>query len=1054
MDIELGSTKLTINPATQSDLLQAFTNNAPFPPRDIVLGDFSGQYASGKIPVLSGGSGLSLSATFTASGSSGLSVFTSAADALKGLKLDPSKMPDMPAGPNDRFLLLSFEAKAQGSVTGSVPVGVVASATFGVEAGGSTLFAVLYRFDNATPAIAVVQQAFKNIKLPKQVRGANDLTPGAWIVAEVDGSLALSIGAKVGYDYTYTRDLPVALQQLMFSDDVSVKVDTAAEATVGYAVTGRYFIAIGRPSLIADQRIDLQINKGNSYGYNVGLNLSAGVQMSAVLPANGRDLVAASFGILGPQVVNDISNSIATLKNWSSGDLAANTAALTISTAKKLLSATTGIDADATFTKATDALKDALAKWNALVQGGSNDLQTLAWGALGDPKEKSLITKLLTDLKENASFDKALSDGLQFVSGHTWLTSIAEAIGAGSVLSLGDKQADVQRVAGYALDVLNGGPSNVLGRLQMYIRNRFRLFADEKLQAAGVEAADPVGDAFAVATDPGKLNEWLQDRLAAFLKKEKLLPADLQKVQTAVNVFLAKFNDLYAKTADALTKKYNFTFAAAYNTLTENDTLLDMSFDLTTPAARLFTQVLDGDTSAVFRLQAPEPGLTIRRASMSHGIHQTATTNLTIPHLASASADITNSVAQLVFEQNGANLVGYLNSSNEVDRDRYSSILRLTATFGTRAPALTSIDSSLVYELRAVARGATSSLVVQTTQPFVSTYFSDKLPADSYPNLLSVAFPKPVQGEAGSLSDMLMSMQLAIDGGFLSSWIVAKDKLLGAQIVASQVVQRQLRDYTHRLYFTQENGKIDAWDVQALLAWESFPIFTGIDWNATSRELSSTNTKKDSYLNGEAPTNDLLQAIVSKTISSSHDSSSDDWGQLSGKVSSSYREMVARGIVHPKFVSNPPGTAANQIFQYVSANEAGITNLTALALAEQGVVLGVTKALGEISAASDRITKDDPSQLLAVLTDFGADLTKALNQKTTNLFAPGLHLFGPMLFVELTKALAGGSSGVRSKAMLEVKSLKPQHSFDMATYLKGTEPSRQQISSSQTLVNI
>ena len=113
MDIAFGRTTLTVNPSTQADLWQALESNAPFPDRTAAIGNISAQYASGEIPIaLGGGANVSLTASFSAGGHSGIGIYTAAADAVASLGLDPSITPNFPAGADDRFLLVSFDATA------------------------------------------------------------------------------------------------------------------------------------------------------------------------------------------------------------------------------------------------------------------------------------------------------------------------------------------------------------------------------------------------------------------------------------------------------------------------------------------------------------------------------------------------------------------------------------------------------------------------------------------------------------------------------------------------------------------------------------------------------------------------------------------------------------------------------------------------------------------------------------------------------------------------------------------------------------------------------
>lgn len=1030
MDIDLVRAKLTVDPTTQADVWTALSANAPFPDCAISLGSIRAQYATGEIPIaLGGGANVSLTASFSAGGHSGIGIFPTAAAAVASLGLDPCVTPDFPAGPDDRFLVLSFDASAQGSVSGTAPLGVIGSATFGASGSGTTRFAVLYRFSKTTGSVTVLEQAGACIKLPREVKNAADLAQGAWILAEVDGSLALSAAASVGYDYTYTRDLPTQLQQLGLSKDLNVKVDAAATATVGYNVSGRYLVMVGRPSLVADQVIALQVNKGSSYGYSFGLNLSAGVQMTEVLPKKGEDLVAASFGIFGPQIVTDVSKSIAALEAWSTGDLAANTAALTIHSAKSLLTAVTGINADAALAEATAVLKAGLAKWNALVQQGSSDLQTLAWGLLGNPANKTLILKLLTDLQTHTSFDAALSDGLQSLPGQTWLLAIANAIGATSVLSLGAHQADVKSIAGYALDVLSDGNENVIPRLQQYITKRFDL--------TGI---------IATATDPARLDQWVRDRLAAFLNKTGLTSGDLKAIQTATKALLTKFDDVYAKTTAALTRKYNFTFAASYEQVADNSTLLNLSFDVSKPnVLSVYQQVLGGATSAIFQLQAPLSGLTLHGAVMTHGIHTTAKASLTLPYLSTATTDLNTSIAKLSFDRNGSDLVGYLDATDQVEADRYRSLFRLALQLGLKGGSITSINGSLAYEMRAIAPAATRSMITMATAAFVQGYFGSKFPPNEYSDRFLADFDSAVQHmPSNQFGDMVMSMQLAIDGDFLSAWVVPQTQLLAAQILASRTVQRCLRSYTHQLYF-RNTKQIDSWDTLPLLVWESLPVCTGIEWDPGNATLGSTNTGKNPYMSNEDGAGDdpLLKALIARSF-----------GTLQVIEASAYQEVLAAGIKKPALITASTAQAAKQMEDY-SSSGVGLLKLKSLMLAESGVVKGVAKALQSISEAGTAISLSEPSQLLKHLSEFGAELTGALNRNMSSLFAPTeLRLFGPMLLVELTRALSHAGAGVGTKAMLELKSLKPQHTFDIATYLGGSEPGPDQILVSQTMVSV
>ncbi len=385
-----------------------------------------------------------------------------------------------------------------------------------------------------------------------------------------------------------------------------------------------------------------------------------------------------------------------------------------------------------------------------------------------------------------------------------------------------------------------------------------------------------------------------------------------------------------------------------------------------------------------------------------------------------------------------------MDATDQVQADRYRSLLNLALQLGIKGTSVESIGGFLAYEMRAVAPHAGRAIVTTSTAAFVQAYLAGKFPPNEYSDKFLTDFDIAVQHvPSNQFGDMLMSMQLAVDGDFLSAWVVPDTQLLAAQILASRTIQRCLRDYTHRIYF-RKTKQIDSWETLPLLVWQSLPVCTGIAWDAGEGTLGSTNTGKDFYMSNQdgAGDDDLVHALMNKSL-----------GTLQVIESTSYQEVLAAGIKNPAFITANSADATQQMEQYAWSGP-GLIQLKALLLAESGVVKSIAKALQNISAAGKAISVSDPSQLLAHLAKFGAELTGALNKNMSSLFAPtDLRLFGPMLLVELTRALSGAGTGVHTKAMLALTSLKPQHTFDLATYLSGSEPSPDQVLVSQTIVS-
>ena len=88
-------------------------------------------------------------------------------------------------------------------------------------------------FDADKPADAVLRDVVTAWKLPRHVGSADDLPPRSWVVAEANGSIAVTLGAKVGYDFSFLREVKAA----GLSGDVDL-IDAAAKASLASMSVG------------------------------------------------------------------------------------------------------------------------------------------------------------------------------------------------------------------------------------------------------------------------------------------------------------------------------------------------------------------------------------------------------------------------------------------------------------------------------------------------------------------------------------------------------------------------------------------------------------------------------------------------------------------------------------------------------------------------------------------------------------------------------------------------------------------------------------------------
>jgi len=360
-----GSVTIDIGASTDNDVLDAILENKPFPDRPdgkIELGSIDLKGETGKAFAFNAGQttiGFQASAEFK----TGLGVYNSAADAIGALQLadGPQLNLSIPGSTTDKFLVMSWGYVVNGSFSGSHPIGVLGSVTFGGDASHDSLYAVLHRFPAATDARTALADLFSSWRLPRHVKQAHDLSPGSWLVAEVDGSLALHICAQLGYDFNMVREAKL----LGMTRSLGAKIDAGLKTTFGFDVSGRYLLVVGRESADdASGVVRLQLFKQSQKGLNFGLNLTVGITGQNDLPTNLDDLVKAVFGVHGLQAVKDLH----LIEQWTdpNSDLGQTAARLLNDTGLKLLTQATGIDAKAEFNKARQILLDEFKKWDTL----------------------------------------------------------------------------------------------------------------------------------------------------------------------------------------------------------------------------------------------------------------------------------------------------------------------------------------------------------------------------------------------------------------------------------------------------------------------------------------------------------------------------------------------------------------------------------------------------------------------------------------------------------------------------------------------------------------
>jgi hypothetical protein len=1018
------SASISVNATTDADVLQAFVKDEPFPTRpngQIPLGSIT-LAADGK-PVNFKANGGSVSFGFEASFKTGAGVFDKAADAIDSLQLDaPSALNlDIPGGPTDRYLLMLLGYTASGSFSASHPIGVIGSLTFGATAGAGGIYSVLHRFAADEGAATALGTTVSSWRLPRQISTAESLKPGTWLIAEANGSLAINLKAQMGFDFNFVKQANL----LGMTRELGAKIDAGLTATLGFSVSGKHIICIGRESAAPVYR--LRLFKQKTKGIRAGLNVTVGVTGKAELPGNLDDFVKAVFGVHGEQVVRDLQ----LIRQWTdpNNDLSDTVARLANKSGLDLLTKVTGIDAEATFEAARQKILDVFTLWNGLPARASSAIWKIL-GTFGDTEIANFKTFLtaLANPNPNAG-NQALAQALQKVTfGDTpegqWLAAIAER----GLLKLSDQLAEVRQIAGQTLQILNGGE---IKRLQTFINERLNL---DDIRKAVTE------------NDFNKIDGWLIARLSDFFDK-KLHFEDLDEIRAAINGVFTKTSEIYDKSLQALNNRYSFEFAATYEKTTEGQALLDVEFNLSqdSAAAALREVVVDGKLDNL--LVNEISGVTLNAATLSHQIKRRTDVQIHMPFFNSETEHINDSIAKLKVEHDGGRVLAYqLNAKDIVTvKNRYMSQLSVLGALRVKNGQITAgaaEDQSIVYQQLQIKSKTTLKEIEFRTEPFIRRMlpgvFPDEATIDNFYLGLAQTVSNILHTPANNLGDVAIGVQVDLPAVVLESWFkpLGDEELKKASTSMSRSLQAHFKSLLVSTFFQDVTKFRQNESVAALLAWAAFPISTSISF--VDDEIKKFNTYKDVFWNW--PDKNLRRAMV-------FDSHTRD--SLAASLAVARARLVDAGDGHNAgFFA--PGELSD--FQKLATNSMGDTLLQSLLITEMELVRGAAGALKDIQQSlADMPTA--PTKAIVRLAEFGAKLTDTFNNKLSIYGSESLRPLSSMLLLAASGALSPGALSA-PRAMLNLYVLNTQHAFDLKQFLAGELPARSDVAVAQTLTNL
>ena len=1010
---------LTPNPG----VMEAILADKPFPPGKLELGSIMLQAQGGNPVTFNAGQG-SIQFDFSASFHTGIGVFDQPADAIGSLQLNAPPHLDLALAGDaaSRYLLMLWSYQSSGSFSGSHPIGALGTVTFGAQAKGDSVFAVIHRFPATAGASTVIGDTVKSWRLPRHVATVDDLQPGTWILAEADGSVAIQVAAQLGYTFDFVRQAKL----LGITRELGARIDAGMKATFGFTASGRYLVIVGRES--DSSIVRLRLYKQTDQGFDFGLNLSAGVQEQGELPAHIDDFVQAVFGVHGLQVVKDLH----LIRDWTDPkkDLGETAARLLNDTGLDLLTKASGIDARQEFEKARQLVLSGFAQWDALPERAAGAVWRI-FGKLDGPTTSEFQTFLTALADPNPqSRANALAQALaQATFGDSpegqFLASIADQ----GLLALSSQLDRVQQAASQTLNILNGG---VIKQVQDFINQRLDL--------------NTVRDVV-TQNDFDKLDGWLVKRLGDFLDKELDLAA-LQEVRTAINTVILKASEIYDRALKALTNHYSVDFAASYQRNTSSTALLDVNFDLSEPAASRLLQQVVAQSNLDTLLTTEVPGVTLNQATLSHEIKRTGDVQVHMPFFDAEVQHVNDSLASLKVEHDSGRVLAYhLGATDTVTaKNRYRSQLSVLGNLkivNGEIRMAADQDQALAYQSLQVKTKMTLAELKSRTKPFVQAtlpnVFTDDASLDRFYMGLDQTISSILNNRNNDFGDVAVNLQIALPASVLDAWFQkrTKDELKSAALRMSRALQARLKQLIPFHYFQDLDNLRPNATAAALLVWAAFPVSTAIDFE--NGRIQRFNAEKDTFW--DFPDHNARHAMAIDGHTTRN---------LILALAAAQERLRDAGDADIAALFAPDRAEA---FQKLACESTGDILLHSLLFTEAEMVRGAAAALTDVQAML-ATAATSPLGAIDRLADFGAEVTATFNKNLSVYGKEPLRTLNSMLLVEASVAIAPGITAAIPKAMMNLLVLKPQHRFQLSEFLNGDMPPKDQVAVSQVLTNL
>lgn len=1044
-----------VPPATDPDVVAALASDTSFPPRQIELGKISAKAEAGKDIKFGDGAG-QVVFKGSASAFAGLGVYQDPAKLLQGLGVEDNLAPGLALGNSGEsiFTVLRWGYDVNASAEGSVALGAPGAITFSGTGKREALYAVIRRFDKNVGALTAVTGTAKSWLMPSQVDALDDLAPGTWLVAEVDSSVALSLGVQYGYDFNWVREAKL----LGLAGDIGLRLQMGVSAALNFNASGNFAVVVSRdPRDDDDQTVRFRLfrlrRKGWGFAFNAGVSVQG--DFDDFLP-EFDEFVKAVFGVHGAQVLKDLK----LVEKWTNPDqsLAEILGDVGVDYGMKLLEEVTGIDPETAFNDARDRLVELVDRWNDLPHA----VATQVWKLVeerADLGEVRRIASLISEANED-TVRQPISDLLKDVDffrtpAGAWLQAAA-ARGILTALDSSEEFGRLQDAARKTLELLNPDTlEGALVRLQRFVEERLQL---EKL--FGLARLDELVGVTSLAdldqASFDKLDAWLKARLTSFIE-DKLDLAKVNEIRRAVFLFIKRGRGFYDQTVTALNRKYEFNFAYTFQSATTKTALLDFTLDFGEPeAARALKLALGGDYDAL--MVERMAGVTLNAATLTHQIERSSHVEVNLPWSKSAVDHINSSLAKVdaIDEEDGRLLVYELDAKDIVaEKNKRNSRLAVGGFLRARASQVrvhSTGELTYSYSLRQVKRRMKRADLQYQLQPYVRSYFGGVFKPldgggggtfDNWVGELDNHIDALEFNGADNFGDTLLNLEVSLPAAAVSAWLGAPPKSDGGPKVPqylnmSRRLQRKMRELIPLAYFEDVDHYGDLAAAAPLLVYSALPPSTSARLDSGTFTI---NTNKDYYW--DWPDENMRDQMILHP---------DTTAALSVTLARVHSLLLEAGMSGTASFYEP--SRARLIQQEVAGKDKDDSSNIARLLFVEAEVIRAAREAGYALAKFTAAASSKPSEAVKELAKFGSTITSAFNDKVRSIYGGGaVRPLGTALFVEAAAALSP-QLAARPTALLELIVLKKDATFQLADYLDGAAPDEGQVVVQERIVNV